>query len=71
MIVADPLAPHTVLQDPMMSALSPIVIAYITDMVSWQCDIKKERMMLTLQLLGLAWSGESVSLPLNFRMPQF
>lgn len=34
--VTDPLAPHNVLQDLMISALSPTVIAYATDMVSQQ-----------------------------------
>lgn len=32
----DPLAPHYVIQDPMMSGLSSSVIAYIADMVSPQ-----------------------------------
>lgn len=31
---ADPLAPHNMLQDPMMSTLSPTLISYITDMVN-------------------------------------
>lgn len=33
---ADPLAPYTVLQDPMISVLNPTLIAYITDMASRQ-----------------------------------
>lgn len=32
----DPLTPNNVLQDPMMSALSLTIIAYITDMVTRQ-----------------------------------
>lgn len=41
----DPLAPHAMLQDPMMSALSSTVIAYFVDMVSrqvWQHEMKND-----------------------------
>lgn len=70
MTTADSLAPHNVVQDPMLSALNPTVVAYITDMVSRQVRQQEREMDVvpTVTKPYLAWV-ESVSLPPNFIMP--
>lgn len=46
--VADVLAPHTLLHDPMMSTLNPIVIAYIEDMVNRQAWQQERELTMSL-----------------------
>lgn len=67
--IADTLAPHVMLQDPMVSTLNQPMIAYITDIVSQQVRQQKREMdgVPTVTKPYLAWV-ESVSLSPNFRM---
>lgn len=66
---ANPLAPHNLLQDPMMSALNPTGIA---DMVSRQVGQQEKEMDAIPNITKRypAWV-ESVLLPPNFRMLHF
>lgn len=61
-----PLAPHNVLQDPMMSALSPTIIFDVIDMVNDRFDSKRGKLCNPYQHQALSCLGRN-----GVAMPQF